>query len=82
VSARLFDAPAKARPSTTGRELVPLPTVTCPDCGAATYLVTQDQRALFMHGGYGGTTRTVTRWCAVCRWGHVTEQTTENPRRI
>lgn len=80
--AALFEAPARERQARTGKALVPLSNAGCPDCGSLTTRVVEDQRALFLHGGYGGTTRTVTVWCTGCRWGRVAEQTTENPRWI
>jgi hypothetical protein len=80
VTEHLFSPPARTRRERTSTALVPVSSESCPDCGAPTFRITEDQRALFFHGGYGGTTRTVTVWCWLCRWGRVAEQTTENPR--
>lgn len=39
----------------------------CPDCGASLEVHVADEVALFHHGGYGETRRTVRRWCP-CGW--------------
>lgn len=47
--------------------LVPFDTARCPECRAATHTQTVHQPALFHHGGYGATRRTVVVSCA-CGW--------------
>lgn len=53
----------------------------CPDCGTdlAQYEVEQD--ALFFHGGYGATNRTVQLVCPDCGWSMVQEVSEVRPPR-
>lgn len=60
--------------------LVPLVAGHCPNCGIPVDAETVDQPALFLHGGYGGTRRTVTRFCVGCGWELRTETSERSPR--
>lgn len=48
--------------------LVPLDPARCPDCGDHLRTGSWEQPAIVRHGGYGGTTRTLVRWCGNCTW--------------
>lgn len=57
---------------------------TCPECGPvvgplAEYETEQD--ALFIHGGYGATSRTVQVVCNTCGWSMVREVSEVRPPR-
>lgn len=59
--------------------LVPLPDTTCPTCLTTLVVLTVRQAALLRHGGYGATTRTVTRRCPTCLWDLEAEREEERP---
>lgn len=50
----------------------------CPDCGEPLDTHTVDQPALFIHGGYGATERTVLASCR-CGWFLQREQSEVRP---
>ena len=51
---------------------------TCPDCGEPLRHLEYDQAALFTHGGYGATTRTIYATC-VCGWSMQRERSERRP---
>ena len=54
---------------------------TCPECGANTGQYATEQDALFIHGGYGATSRTVQITCPECGWTMVREVSEVRPPR-
>lgn len=48
--------------------LMPISPDACPDCGATRIEWTVHEPALFFHGGYGATRRTVGAVCGECGW--------------
>lgn len=59
----LFDlAPRERR--ITSKELVPVSTARCPNCGSSLRRVTMEEPNMFRHGGYGATRRTITDHCS------------------
>lgn len=59
--------------------LVALSPELCPDCGNELMPYQVDQPALFKHGGYGATDRTVLVICA-CGYGRQRERSEVTPR--
>lgn len=53
----------------------------CPDCDTTLDDVTVEQPALFVHGGYGATTRTVLTRCPGCGWSLQRERSEVRPPR-
>ena len=51
----------------------------CPDCGSDLTAYATLQDALFAHGGYGATNRTVQLVCGECGWSMVREVTETRP---
>jgi len=82
VSVDLFGQERKRRPPYRGsRALVHVPADACPACGGRTVDEVTEAPALFFHGGYGATLRTVRRCCTICLWGRLVEETEARPRR-
>ena len=77
--AALFDMGPTGEQWTGSRALVPFPRGICPDCGDAFAELSVSQGALFRHGGYGATERTVVDRC-FCGYRLVREITEVNPR--
>lgn len=76
---RLFgEAPERHRRAPAG-ELVAVDLTACPDCGTPTEQRAQHEGALFFHGGYGATRRTVEVWCPGCPWFLTTDISEERP---
>lgn len=75
---RLFEAPAVPRRKTS-KELVPVDSAYCPECGAVLLEETTGERALLRHGGYGAERVTVRAHCAVCGWTMVREVSEVRP---
>jgi len=82
MNARLFDNRPERVERSRCRSLLPLAPDACLSCGGITALGVVDEPALFRHGGYGGTTRTVSRWCPNCKVGRVSRRETVNPREL
>lgn len=61
--------------------VLPLPGPACAACGSPTVADLSRMDALFRHGGYGATLRTVRRFCPACGWAVVAEQSEERPPR-
>jgi hypothetical protein len=59
--------------------LVTIPTDVCPDCGAATLVMSWAEDALLRHGGYGETRRTTATRCGNCGTEISREITSERP---
>lgn len=53
----------------------------CPDCGTDLEHHTAEQAALFIHGGYGATARTVISRCPACGWSLQREKSEIRPPR-
>lgn len=51
----------------------------CPDCGEELVMVEVDQPALFFHGGYGATERTIVATCP-CGYALQRERSEITPR--
>ena len=50
----------------------------CPDCGGPVRIADFDQPAMFFHGGYGATERTVYAFCP-CGWSLTREVSEVRP---
>jgi hypothetical protein len=59
--------------------VVPIPSAICGTCDQRTHREVVEQPALFTHGGYGATRRTITTWCPACGWELVTEVSDTRP---
>jgi hypothetical protein len=59
--------------------MVPLDVAACPDCDTPTATMTVHQPALFHHGGYGATRRTVVIYCPACWWEVITDISETRP---
>lgn len=60
--------------------LVPLAPELCPDCGLELVHYETRQPALFAHGAYGATDKTVLVMCAGCGYGRQRERSEINPK--
>lgn len=54
----------------------------CPNCGGTLEQYAVDQDALFVHGGYGATSRTVVAHCPGCGWYLQRELSEVRPPRL
>lgn len=54
--------------------LSPLLSDRCPDCDTGLGVYQVDQPALFIHGGYGASVRTILRSCPRCGWQLIAER--------
>lgn len=63
-----------------GAALVPLDPDVCPNDGTTLVPDGMDEPALFLHGGYGATRRTVVLTCPTCSWGITREVSEISPR--
>jgi len=78
---RLFDVDTKQRRALAGNLPVLVGHDVCPECQAPATDVTYDEPALFIHGGYGATRRTVVRHCRrFCGWAVERERVERSPR--
>lgn len=59
---------------------VPLDQTVCPNDGTTLTPDGMDEPALFKHGGYGATRRTVILTCRQCGWGITREISEISPR--
>ena len=75
----LFDVGPSGEEWKGSRALVPFPRGICPSCGDPFDALSVAQGALFRHGGYGATERTVVDRCW-CGYRLVREVTEVNPR--
>lgn len=76
----LWGEPVRRRPPYSGSlALVHVPTDRCPACGGEVEDETVEAAALFRHGGYGATLRTVRRVCGSCGWASTVEVSEARP---